>query len=486
VNRSACDGANSKAVSRRPVPGALASSGRDVWVADLTRPLLSALIDSTGSLTREWDHPRRIGRPAVATLSAHPGGCYAAGAGGVLHCDREGRLRKLTDTDAEDGALSGDTFAAVERQPQGLQPAAVQLIRPDGTVTRHHVDGSVRGLVGTDNGFVILAVRDAEHDGYVQPEHCLVRLSTAGELTMGEPFARDNRTRRFRLVSHEWLYDARPSGARQSPEFHRITAEMGIEDGQPAPEIVSLGGTNGFWFSPSCVYAVTWRPRVIDSGPGSTAITSNGSVCVLAEFAALDLSFSASVDLRWMPDHVAAAGDGTVWASGLDASDAANPTRPLLHWTPGHRSQAASIESASIFPRQTRLSVEPPADIARLDEWAEKRRDEIADAFRGAAWTFEPLRVYLWGEFPETHVVCTFRPGGYPDLVGAIAIPLYTLDGDTCQPPGQFADIEIMKKIEIGGLERLLHQAPDADGLVWLQPPRRPLGFETSDDQNVA
>ncbi|MGH3624834.1 MAG: hypothetical protein ACRDQ5_24100, partial [Sciscionella sp.] len=104
------------------------------------------------------------------------------------------------------------------------------------------------------------------------------------------------------------------------------------------------------------------------------------------------------------------------------------------------------------------------------------RKDTITQAIGHGGGSFEPLDSRIDGEFPAAHVVVTFRPYNELDLIGAIAVPLFTLDGDPRELPGQFADIAIMEQLRTGGLDRLKNQTPDTEGLVWLQPPRTSLG----------
>lgn len=463
---------------RDMVPGAIAAVGQDLWVADVTQPALSALLGLRTPILARWSARRGAHRPAAVTMSPHRAGCYVAGRDGVVHCDHDGRIRRLTDVAVDRGALCDDTYAVVQTQVPGMEPATAHLFTPDQSPIEIRLPGPLSGLVTTERGFLILLRTGSERNGYAHVDHCLVRLSPDGELTVGPPLDNEGRTHRFALATDRWVYDNAPRGTPRAPRFRRITPDLSLDDGHPAPTILTSRQSAGLWPCGHRLFANTWTPN-----PPSTPDTdspqpprSTATVCTLIELDADTLTLLASTDLSWIPDQVARTDDGTVWISGLDTTNPARPARPFHRWVSPTGSSPYSVEITNLFETSVHLPIKPSADITDLDAWMRQRKDTITHAIGHGGGSFEPLDSRIDGEFPAAHVVITFRPYDELDLIGAIAVPLFTLDGDPREPPGQFSDIAIMEQLRTGGLDRLKNQTPDAEGLVWLQPPRTPLG----------
>ena len=181
--------------------------------------------------------------------------------------------------------------------------------------------------------------------------------------------------------------------------------------------------------------------------------------------------------------HVTATTDGTVWIRLLSQDEpwTDHDGDQLLRWHPGDPAGAQLVDMADLIGTEPELTLPvtlPDTAPADLDAWAADCARRIARQLRGGlpdlGVSFDSTSVVAG--FPFGHVIAQLHHRDVPHPIG-IAYQLFDEEG---RPDFQRHDWRLIELEEqlltTYAVSHLRTAEPDADGMVWLVPPRSPHG----------
>jgi hypothetical protein len=475
---------------RRLIPGALAVSGTDVWVADVSQPALVRR-RSDGSIEQTW-LAGDDGHGPVRRLHADESGVWLVDDGGVRHCDQDGHVREVVREQVGDSALAGGLLATVPPGEWPVPPTPVRVGLHSLTAATRWVElpCEVLTLGSAGRDFVALGLDYGPRPDTAQDERVprLVRVGHSGMVETGPPLA-DNDI----VLGDPAIIGAEHLSLLDRDRLRPIRNDLSLECG------VATGTAWNAWDVGVDRVIVCCRYPDGTTGQGRELLSQwrlppppNDPLAdwaALVLFRASDLTPLASAPVAGIPDHVGYDSDGTIWISLPKQTYHGLEHRMVEYWRPAQRDVIEELPLGRLLENSLTFPVSQPLPDDQLDTWMQRQVTAAAHQVGAPTdnTTEEPgqvatygfgsygvTSVELRGGWPEAHVVIHFRTHGTPTRDGGYAIPLFNHDGGL-EPidTDDYLDIAIMEDIDTGLFDLLAQQTP-APGTVWLRPPAEP------------
>ena len=309
---------------RRIAPGAIAAFGDDLWVADVSRPVVLRVHDAREGSAICWDKP--LDQLGVAvSLRADRSGCWVVDEHGVVHLGIDGTWKRLSHEPFEGSASTNGTLATTvasgkQRVEEGDRTEII-LLRLDDEETRLDLPGYVRHIVASRDGFLALLflVEDEPREGAY--DHLrIAEVTLDGRSRVGPVIPQRPSDEALLGGAHPWVIVS-------STELAPLAADLTL--GQPVEIAPSFGAwtfEDRLFLSqhPSGTGRVGWRP------PGGQLTTPIQTGWLLAQLDAQSLEPFASTFLPEETAEVVVDGGGRGldperWVVVSNATDAQGP-----------------------------------------------------------------------------------------------------------------------------------------------------------------
>jgi hypothetical protein len=304
------------------VPGALAATGCDLWVADDRLPLVMRIRNRREVTVFSWagrilDSHLAPGR----RLHADPDGCWITGPDGIRRLDSDGTVRLVREECTWLAVTNRGTLAAqVLLEPGNPHtPLAVRLVDPSGAVTDVPLTDRRIDIVAPagDRGFVLMLGHLWGPDVPDRPEghyraRWLATLSRSGGVVEGPPL--DEHEGWFaQLTGTDLPLVLHHHGGTGTVRLRRVRPDLTLDEGVVPPRTLLSGwAANGrLWVTshpPERPGPDGWWPL-----PAPPAYPEDRQYWLLTELDPADLRPITNTLVHQLPHHLAVDGQGTVW-----------------------------------------------------------------------------------------------------------------------------------------------------------------------------
>lgn len=469
------------------MPTELASHGDDLYLHDVSRPLLARVTGADTIKATPWGDITHGGeRVKLAGIYADSSGCWVTGSHGVTHIDITGTVTRLTSDPVVHSALHEGVLAFVPWRPHSLMPSPtlVSLMTFHGFRIDVDVAWQVMRLTSDADGFLLFQLsKDRPSAPLGHREARLARLSARGELTPGPTLQEPADLTVFTTNKlSDLLVSEHGDAVRLCKVEHDLTSGPGVPISFPLDGWEVEGLRILVSHAQSEVGSGPWSP--VDAGHSSSA---TGGYVVYA-LDADNLRVTTAVATDDYPMSVAAGPGHTIWVLANDDPATNGPHRSLLRWDPRNKTGPESFDLDSLLARVPSLSVDPPSAEPALTAWMQRQATSVLTRLTEGAselgGLLDLLKVEIRGAFHDAHVVARFALTGAASPVQvATAYSLFDIDGtqqfydDMDSLVGSVA-LELMELVEaVGDAAVLAQRPPDDEGLVWLRRPWPPEGF---------
>lgn len=473
---------------RSLVPSELASFGDDLYLHDVSRPLLAKVTDSSSVTSTPWGDVSHGGDKVKLTgLHADAAGCWVTGSQGVVHVDNEGKVSRLTSDPVAHSALHDGVLAYVPWRPHSRMPtpSLVSLTTVHGFRVDVDVAWQVMRLTADQHGFLLFQLsKERPSTPLGHRDARLARLSVRGELRPG-PMLEEPAD--LTVFATNRLSDLLVSEYGDAVRLCKV--EEDLTSGEGVPISYPLDG----WDVQGRRILVSHAPT--DAGPGEwwpMADPPHGSSSsqryVVSALDPDDLHVTTAVTTDGYPMSVAAAPGTSLWVLSNDDPQTAGPHRSLMRWDLQEQAGPQSFDLDPLLESMPPLNVDPPAPQPALLTWMKDQAasvlSHLTEEHSELRELVDELEVDVRGAFHDAHVVARFALRGIQPLVQvATAYSLFDIDGtqqfydDVDSLVGSVSH-ELLELLGAAGdVSALAQQPPDDEGLVWLRRPWPPEGI---------